>query len=918
MDIYFTVAISFIAGNALDDFPFARNISSQPNQARFKSCRDRCLETSSRSNMLECKCDRACMFLGDCCYDYLLECDPRQLELSTALREQYHKFQRFRPYSNCVLLQLRGQPTPKLIRMINDCPDGLHKDNGMHLMCTGLSDRKTLSSYIPVLSDGVLFLNMYCAACHGLPLHQLTPVAYRGIECDSNKNLKLLPFENQPQCKFFLLDIKPAFNYLERYRDTCECKQVLPLRVCSDPIYEMECSAYSNIVFDAYNQSYNNKACLACNKDGTNHTQSQSNCKLGCRGVPLIKLFDFTGISVPRDHVCEDYYNRGQSGNPCLIKRCQDDFEVHNNKCLSSAAAQACYPTRQNRFKTNFQIANLFRSTVILYYKPLLSVGAMHIFRKLPNLNKSTTCSDLPEIYNDVLPKNLPTGILCTVLYFDSMAFANMSWKQTKYNKADKGLVMGIEAYYTVLLNHDPLSNISCTGGVTVEYMTHFQIMQGPIVQVRSRNTKQEFLSNRDPMVMLYKSGSLNMEMLAFVCEPEIDKMNCSERLGQEMSSPLNSCLKYELTDGIQRGNETFLLKSGKILKQEDIILTHNDTILICVALYDKLHKTNNNNLLVVTLVGYSVSLVCLLTTFIIYSRYSDLRTLPGLMLMNLVGALFCAQLLYVMNIWGLFTLDPIICQVMASAQHYFWLVSFAWMTCMSLDIFRCFSPASMTVNTYTTTKYMKYVLVSWLLPLVAPLTSNVLSNSPGSTLTYSTSKSCWLSDAEGVLYLFAIPVITSVCTNIVLFIGSVCRLCASTANASLVGRKEDNKKRLVQCLKLSSWMGISWLFGIVPNFVDVEALWYAFSVANAMQGIHIFISFGISGRARILINSSRRGNENENSTSETSTQSKFTSSLSLGKIDWRDVITSGNIPPSYIVQNTPTIKLIHQPPVSF
>ena len=49
----------------------------------------------------------------------------------------------------------------------------------------------------------------------------------------------------------------------------------------------------------------------------------------------------------------------------------------------------------------------------------------------------------------------------------------------------------------------------------------------------------------------------------------------------------------------------------------------------------------------------------------------------------------------------------------------------------------------------------------------------------------------------------------------------------------------------------LAWWMGLSWLFGIIPNFWDIDSLWYVFALANALQDVHIVLAFGIFGKVR-------------------------------------------------------------------
>ena len=198
----------------------------------------------------------------------------------------------------------------------------------------------------------------------------------------------------------------------------------------------------------------------------------------------------------------------------------------------------------------------------------------------------------------------------------------------------------------------------------------------------------------------------------------------------------------------------------------------------------------------------------CLLTTFVIYVRYASLRTLPGLMLMNLVVAMFFAQLLYLINSSGAFSHNFMICLLTAVAQHYFWLVSFAWMVSMSLDIYRCLS--DITYSADNVKRYWRYLLFSWLGPMTIPLLSSIFSMSPSTHLGYDSDILCWLANPHSVLYLFAIPVLAAVGLNLILFIGSAWRIYQLMQNAANVGRKEDNRQRLVLCIKISSWMGLS------------------------------------------------------------------------------------------------------------
>ena len=246
------------------------------------------------------------MFLSDCCYDYLLECDPRSLGIAVALHEQNSIFRRFDRHSGCVRLDLYGR---KAMKMMNTCPGLLNNGSWIESMCTDPPGKSTISSCVPVESDRVLYRNMYCAACYGLPLHQLHPVASYELlwsrDSFPKTDVHLLPLSNRIDCNYCKLTGKPTFNYIERFGDACWCHQPLPDRSCNDKLYEEDCNAYSSVVYDKFRQPYDNEACKACDSDGRAIVSRPGYCEGLCGDTsdtneePLVKLFDFTGISLP-------------------------------------------------------------------------------------------------------------------------------------------------------------------------------------------------------------------------------------------------------------------------------------------------------------------------------------------------------------------------------------------------------------------------------------------------------------------------------------------------------------------------------------------------------------------------------------------------------------------------------------------
>ena len=257
----------------------------------------------------------------------------------------------------------------------------------------------------------------------------------------------------------------------------------------------------------------------------------------------------------------------------------------------------------------------------------MLSVQKTTFFSRAHHLNVEniSPCPHLPVVYNSLLPQDLRLSIQCTLVFFDSVAFAKLSQDLSVSHLTDK-LFPDVEVLHALLINHDPLSGIACSGEVQLHHMTDLHIMKGGIVQCRSRESKQSFTSNRNPLAMTYKQFDAGMEMWAIVCGPLVEDENCSLQLTKTNLSPMDSCLKYELTDNNTGTNDTFVLRSGQTLQQGQFMYTETNTILVCADIYHKLqalqHQALNYTWLILVSVTYTVSLICLMATFIIMASF--------------------------------------------------------------------------------------------------------------------------------------------------------------------------------------------------------------------------------------------------------------------------------------------------------
>ena len=299
--------------------------------------------------------------------------------------------------------------------------------------------------------------------------------------------------------------------------------------------------------------------------------------------------------------------------------------------------------------------------------------------------------------------------------------------------------------------------------------------------------------------------------------------------------------------------NDTLVLTSSLRVVQKHEYWFQNGTLLICS------HLIGNNNTppmdlisleatiqSYLTLTGQVLSMAGLFLTFITYILLPVLQTLPGKGIMNLCVSLFMSQ--FLLQVSSPIQPYQVLCNVIAVLQHLFWLVSFCWMSALAFNIARTFGGSSLNTGGKQSLKF--YVIYAWLVPVIFVSVCVYLDISGHYLFGYG-QKVCWISNIRARLYFFGIPLAVLVLINSVLFLVSVIGLYKATQAAKRVKSKKEGRKsdrdRLIAYIKLSSIMGLTWIFGFLAN-INAH-LWYLFIVLNASQGVFIFISFVCSRR---------------------------------------------------------------------
>ena len=320
------------------------------------------------------------------------------------------------------------------------------------------------------------------------------------------------------------------------------------------------------------------------------------------------------------------------------------------------------------------------------------------------------------------------------------------------------------------------------------------------------------------------------------------------------------------------------ILNKGKS-NTSDLALSTNVTISVCLSLSNTYHgtetdystATSSDGVRIVTLIGFSVSIFCLALLLLTYGLFQELRSVPGLNLMNLSLPTLLSNL-----IWLIGTSHYVgtkTCEVLAIFEHYFLLVSFLAMSIISFHSYRVFAHpiVGRTVNK-SRRGFVKYSVILWITPAIFVAICVALDKSNTLLVGYGTR--CWLGTKNAKLFLFLLPLAMLLLCNIFTFIHTAISLSRHEQNRTTLQLKEG-KQNLLICAKLATLVGFPWLFMFfLVLFPDEEAFEYLFVIFVCLQGLYIGLAFLFTKKVSKLykerFNIGSTGNTSSSSTAMT------------------------------------------------
>nr|XP_058137046.1 adhesion G protein-coupled receptor E4-like [Dasypus novemcinctus] len=244
--------------------------------------------------------------------------------------------------------------------------------------------------------------------------------------------------------------------------------------------------------------------------------------------------------------------------------------------------------------------------------------------------------------------------------------------------------------------------------------------------------------------------------------------------------------------------------------------------------------------LTVVTYVGLSLSLLCLLLAALTFLLCRLIQNTSTSLHLQLSLCLFLAHLLFLIGIDR--TKPKVLCSIIAGALHYLYLASFTWMLLEGLQLF--LTVRNLKVANYISAGKFKK---RFMYPFGYGIPAVIVAVSAGvGYKNYGTHTHCWLNFHNGFIWSFMGPVFGIVLINLSLYLITlwILRDQLSSLNNE-VSRMQNTRMLTFKAIAQLFILGCSWALGFFLVEAVTEpirsAIAYSFTIINVLQGIYIF-----------------------------------------------------------------------------
>uniref|UniRef100_A0A8D0L5H7 Uncharacterized protein n=1 Tax=Sphenodon punctatus TaxID=8508 RepID=A0A8D0L5H7_SPHPU len=272
-----------------------------------------------------------------------------------------------------------------------------------------------------------------------------------------------------------------------------------------------------------------------------------------------------------------------------------------------------------------------------------------------------------------------------------------------------------------------------------------------------------------------------------------------------------------------ESGKGTWTQKGCKVLRTDGTQTTCSCNQMSSFAILMASTAIEEDYLLtVITYVGLSLSLVCLLLAILTFLLCRPIQNVTTSIHLQLCLCLFLADLIFLFR-------PQVACAIIAGLLHFLYLACFTWMLLEGLHLF--LMARNLKVVNYSSASRFKQRYMcpfGYGFPALLVVISAIVN--PGG---YGTDHHCWLSPERGFVWSFLGPVCA-----IILVAPSLCVGVFVTVSLRLPLSRLLTFKAIAQLFIL----GCTWIIGLFQFGPLATVMAYLFTIVNSLQGVVIFL----------------------------------------------------------------------------
>ena len=792
-----------------------------------------CFNEMAFSSAKSCYYDRACYTIfSDCCSDYEKHCGRQKLpEPETSV----WKCVDWKWHESCSIEGVTG------VWMVYKCPTDWSVEESRS-RCENAPPKFSLQfsypieDHIPVIgTNGYTFRNKFCAFCNGIEKYTAW-----NLEVSS----PVLPPEG--------LDLNSKLKFIEKNGgkiDHISLGNEQPRRFCFGRNFIDNCSLTNDTSYKACVKGpvgivnseklyFKNAACGKCNGyPGLTGLHPDMAC-VGPESDTFSLVFSLknTGEKVTTSTVVSKNCPDGTVYDTNL-KFCREGYVVSSSGRLINEFLILLW-LRQPQVKSTQEnyLKSALNSQFSLQPNQVSSV-TMHRQYLSKNYNVATFRFTLTPFQSLLMTNQHRTGLNFTSKQSAFLQLLNFTGNFTIVGKNYSFYVVNVIS-----------KQLSCYGK-KIFGLHEYEIMNKTNKLVVKETG--EILSLNDYTLRRQEDGNITLcrkLVLSDCVEGAYVPLNATEYIVFSNLSVYHNATKTVFKFGDYLINEHSTKQDNNdSYTTDNPILSRSSSISVCLPFKDtfKITKTrmasSSRALQILTITGFSISIICLVLLLITYGLFQELRTVPGKNLMNLSFALLLSQLMWLIG--TAFLKEGTACKVFAILEHYLLLVSFVAMSVLSYHTCHVFSKPFVGSSANTSSRrFTKYSAFVWITPATFVAICIALDETEAFIVDYGTN--CWLGTTNAKLYLFLLPLALLLLYNIYTFIKTAVSLSRHEKERKTLHQKKGRQNLLV-CTKLATLVGFPWLFAFFGVlFPDVEAFEYLFVVFVCLQGLYIGMAF--------------------------------------------------------------------------